>query len=69
MHIAEQLEAGTPFPENSAYESYEEWQRSAEKEIKSYHTMVSKVNFFPQLKKRKKILSISLLGILYLRAI
>ena len=37
-HIAEQIEAGTPLPENSAYESYGEWQTSAEKEIKSYHS-------------------------------
>ena len=26
-HIAEQIEAGTPLPENSSYESYGEWQK------------------------------------------
>ena len=48
-HIAEQIEAGTPLPENSAYESYGEWQTSAEKEIKSYHTSLETIDKYRSL--------------------
>ena len=48
-HIAEQIEAGTPFPENSAYESYGEWQTSAEKEIKSYHSSLETIDKYRSL--------------------
>ena len=48
-HIAEQIEAGTPLPENSAYESYGEWQTSAEKEIKPYHSSLETIDKYRSL--------------------
>ena len=48
-HIAEQVEAGTAFPENSAYESYQEWQTSAEKEVKSYNTSLETIDKYRSL--------------------
>lgn len=48
-HIAELVEAGTAFPENSAYESYEDWQDSAEKEIKSYNTSLETIDKYRSL--------------------
>ena len=48
-HIAELVEAGTAFPENSAYESYTDWQESAEKEIKSYNTSLATIDKYRSL--------------------
>ena len=48
-HIGELVEAGTAFPENSAYESYTDWQESAEKEIKSYNTSLGKIDKYRSL--------------------
>ncbi len=48
-HIAEQVEAGTVFPENSAYESYKDWQTSAEKEVKSYNTSLETIDKYRSL--------------------
>lgn len=48
-HIAEQVEAGTAFPENSAYESYKDWQASAEKEVKSYNTSLETIDKYRSL--------------------
>ena len=48
-HIGELVEAGTAFPENSAYESYTDWQESAEKEIKSYNTSLGTIDKYRSL--------------------
>ena len=48
-HIAELIEAGTEFPANSAYESYQDWQESAEKEIKSYNTSLETIDKYRSL--------------------
>lgn len=48
-HIGELVEAGTAFPENSAYESYSDWQESAEKEIKSYNTSLATIDKYRSL--------------------
>lgn len=48
-HIAELVEAGTEFPANSAYESYKDWQDSAEKEIKSYNTSLETIDKYRSL--------------------
>ncbi len=48
-HIAEQVEAGKEFPKNSAYESYGDWQTSAEKEIKSYNTSLETIDKYRSL--------------------
>ena len=48
-HIGELVEAGTAFPENSAYESYTDWQESAEKEIKSYNTSLGTIEKYRSL--------------------
>ena len=48
-HIAEWIEAGKPFPENSAYESYEDWQTSAEKEIRTYNTSLETIDKYRSL--------------------
>ena len=48
-HIAELIEAGTEFPANSAYESYKDWQDSAEKEIKSYNTSLETIDKYRSL--------------------
>ncbi|MCF2674848.1 hypothetical protein I6E43_15825, partial [Fusobacterium varium] len=37
------------FPENSAYESYKDWQESAEKEIKSYTTSLETIDKYRSL--------------------
>ena len=37
-HIAELKEASEPMAEESPYESYEEWQAAAEKELKGYQS-------------------------------
>lgn len=34
-HIAEQIEAGTPIPDDSKFSDYDEWQTFLEKKIKS----------------------------------
>ena len=48
-HIAELVEPGKEFPENSAYESYKDWQESAEKEIKSYTTSLETIDKYRSL--------------------
>ena len=48
-HIAELVESGKEFPENSAYESYKDLQESAEKEIKSYTTSLETIDKYRSL--------------------
>lgn len=48
-HIAELIEAGTPLPSESAYESYEAWQESAEKELKSYNSSLETIEKYKDL--------------------
>ena len=43
-HIAELVGDGTPLPAESAYESYEEWEESARKELKSYTTALETID-------------------------
>ena len=48
-HIAELVESGKEFPENAAYESYIDWQESAEKGIKSYTTSLETIEKYGRL--------------------
>ena len=42
-HIAELKEASEPMAEESPYESYEEWQAAAEKELKGYQSSLATI--------------------------
>ena len=42
-HIAELKEASEPMAEESPYESYEEWQAAAEKELKGYQNSLATI--------------------------
>ena len=42
-HIAESKEASEPMAEESPYESYEEWQAAAEKELKGYQSSLATI--------------------------
>ena len=42
-HIAELKEASEPMAEESPYESYEEWQEAAEKELKGYQSSLATI--------------------------
>jgi uncharacterized protein (UPF0305 family) len=42
-HIAELKEASEPMAEESPYESYEEWQAAAEKELKGYQSSLTTI--------------------------
>ena len=42
-HIAELKEASEPMAEQSPYESYEEWQAAAEKELKGYQSSLATI--------------------------
>ena len=42
-HIAELKEASEPMAEESPYESYEEWQAAAEKELKRYQSSLATI--------------------------
>ena len=42
-HIAELKEASEPMAEESPYETYEEWQAAAEKELKGYQSSLATV--------------------------
>ena len=42
-HIAELKEASEPMAEESPYESYEEWQVAAEKELKGYQSSLATI--------------------------
>jgi uncharacterized protein (UPF0305 family) len=42
-HIAELKEASEPMAEESPYETYEEWQAAAEKELKGYQSSLATI--------------------------
>lgn len=43
-HIAEQIEAGTPIPDDSKFSSYDEWQTFLEKKIKSKNSSLETID-------------------------
>lgn len=43
-HLAEQIEAGTLIPDDSKFESYEEWQTFLEKKIKSKNSSLETID-------------------------
>ena len=59
-HIAELKEASEPMAEESPYESYEEWQAAAEKELKGYQSFIGN--------NSREQGDISSIGDLYIRA-
>ncbi|GEM_PF-428130 len=43
-HIAEQIEAGTPIPDDSKFSDYDEWQTFLEKKIKSKNSSLETID-------------------------
>ncbi|MDU1910298.1 hypothetical protein [Fusobacterium sp.] len=43
-HIAEQIEAGTPIPDDSKFSGYDEWQTFLEKKIKSKNSSLETID-------------------------
>jgi hypothetical protein len=42
-HISELVEASEPLPEECPYESYEQWQKEADKELTSYRNQLENI--------------------------